>query len=288
MLLAAGPVMDRCRFLVTFNGRRFDVPLLCSRFTCTRLPTQVDAVAHLDLLYPARSLWRERLPSCALSVLEGEILGVARSEDDVPGWMIPQLYFDYVTNGRAEPLRQVFYHNAQDILSMVTLTAYLCRAFADPFGGHLTLGSEFYRLGRIYEGVGMHGMGIRAYDRALRDDLRPHARLSALERIGILYKRMGRWNDAVSLWQQQLGGNSIVPYVELAKYYEHRAQDHRRAQDLVLQALTLVQAPEAGYTPDVRKHLMAELSHRRQRLERKLGRIAPCRPSSPMRSAESS
>ena len=120
MLAAVAEVLAGCRSLVSFNGRRFDVPLLETRLTLSRLPPSASGLPHLDLLYPARRLYRRRLPSCRLASLEAALLGLER-EDDVPGWAIPPLYFDYVRGGRAEPLRAVFRHNALDILSLARL-----------------------------------------------------------------------------------------------------------------------------------------------------------------------
>src|SRR6516165_4511212 len=66
--LAARPV------LLTFNGKTFDWPLLENRFTLTRSIRVPSLAAHLDLLHPARSLWRLRLGSVRLVELERHVL----------------------------------------------------------------------------------------------------------------------------------------------------------------------------------------------------------------------
>ena len=277
MLSTVASMLSRFELLVTFNGLRFDIPILRSRFTCTRLPLSLHGTRHLDLLYPARRLWRDRLSSCSLSVLEEEILEVRRTTEDTPGWLIPQLYFDYLTAGEVEPIGQIFYHNAQDILSLVTLASHLCQVFDDPFGGLLTHGSEFASLGRAYERAGMTERGVTAYQRALSDGLEQDVRFKTLQRLGLLFKRLGRWPEAVAVWQQQLDGRSVSPYVELAKYYEHRARECERAIEIVDRAVELVQSPAAGISLPGNSRLEAELAHRRERLGRKLGRRAKCR-----------
>jgi uncharacterized protein YprB with RNaseH-like and TPR domain len=73
---------------------------------------------HFDLLYPARRLWKRRLESCSLSTVEREILKVIR-DDDVPGYLIPEIYFRYLRTKDARAIKQVFEHNLQDILSLV-------------------------------------------------------------------------------------------------------------------------------------------------------------------------
>ena len=52
-----------CRFdgVVTFNGRRFDLPLLSTRCLMNRQENPVERLQSLDLLYPSRRLWKLRL-----------------------------------------------------------------------------------------------------------------------------------------------------------------------------------------------------------------------------------
>ncbi|MCX7625649.1 MAG: ribonuclease H-like domain-containing protein, partial [Candidatus Sumerlaeaceae bacterium] len=77
--------------LVTFNGAGYDLPLLQARATLNRKRLPLN-LPHLDLLWPARRLWRRRLGSCSLASLERHVLGVRRT-NDVPGAEIPYIYF---------------------------------------------------------------------------------------------------------------------------------------------------------------------------------------------------
>ncbi|MEK6665539.1 MAG: ribonuclease H-like domain-containing protein, partial [candidate division NC10 bacterium] len=104
--------------VVTYNGRGFDLPLLETRFVLSRRPWP-QHLSHLDLLPPARRLWSSRLPDCRLGTIEARVLGLERV-DDVPGALIPSLYFHYLRSRRAEALQPVFEHNRLDVLSLVT------------------------------------------------------------------------------------------------------------------------------------------------------------------------
>jgi uncharacterized protein YprB with RNaseH-like and TPR domain len=106
-----------CQAVVSFNGKAFDAPLLNARFTMHGWHSPLLDMSHIDLLHLARRLWRNRLPKRALIDLEAQILGAQRTEEDVPGWMVPQLYADYLRDGNPQPLKSVFYHNSMDILS---------------------------------------------------------------------------------------------------------------------------------------------------------------------------
>ncbi|MCA9933777.1 MAG: ribonuclease H-like domain-containing protein, partial [Anaerolineales bacterium] len=116
--------------LVTFNGRSFDLPLLDGRYLINRMFSDLLDKPHIDLLHPARRLWRTRLGSCALSSLEKTLLGVHRTQEDIPGWLIPSLYQEYLRSGDARELLRVFYHNQIDMLSMVTLATRMTRLTA--------------------------------------------------------------------------------------------------------------------------------------------------------------
>src|SRR5216684_3472465 len=111
--------------LVTFNGKSFDWPLLENRFTMTRAIAVPKLAAHLDLLHPARALWKLRLGSVRLVELERQVLDAARlgwhRQDDVLAALIPQHYFDYLRGGPAEPLAAVVRHNQMDLRGLAAL-----------------------------------------------------------------------------------------------------------------------------------------------------------------------
>src|SRR5207248_11726453 len=111
--------------LVTFNGKSFDWPLLENRFTMTRSIAVPKLAAHLDLLHPARALWKLRLGSVRLVQLERHVLDAPRlgwhREDDISSAFIPQFYFDYLRGGAPEPLVGVVRHNQMDLRGLAAL-----------------------------------------------------------------------------------------------------------------------------------------------------------------------
>ncbi|PYU03437.1 MAG: hypothetical protein DMG34_13095 [Acidobacteria bacterium] len=111
--------------LVTFNGKTFDWPLLESRYLMTRCIRVPELAAHLDLLHPARAVWKLRLGSVRLVELERHVLDAPRlgwhREDDVPSSLIPQFYFDYLRGRSALPLAGVVRHNGMDLRGLAAL-----------------------------------------------------------------------------------------------------------------------------------------------------------------------
>ncbi len=264
LLLAVAEAVQRRQGVVTFNGRGFDLPILATRYTLARLPQPWSGQVHLDLLLPARRLWRQRLAQCSLSSLEQNVLGVERSFLDIPGWRIPSVYHDYLRGAEAGVLQPVFYHNAHDVLSMVTLATRLARFLHDPWGeGGARHGLEFCALGRLYEQAGQWSQATAAYRAALLLALPAPAREQAWERLAGLLKRQQAWEEAVALWQALVdrpGEHPLYAYVELAKYYEHRCRDPERAEALVRRAV-------AEHGAD-----LADLARRLERLRRKKAR----------------
>ncbi|MBL7064159.1 MAG: ribonuclease H-like domain-containing protein [Anaerolineae bacterium] len=283
MVEALAETLPEFEALVSFNGRGFDVPILENRFILARIPPPTAGVPHLDLLHPARRLWRHRLPSCALTALEREVLGVQREQDDVPGGLIPYLYRDYLRTGDAREMKRVLYHNAVDILSLVTLAAHLGRIFADPWAeaeherNESLSGAEFYGLGRWYEAENKLAEAERAYRVALRlcsgqaigTDHTFDLHAKALRDLGYLLKRAGRRHEAFACWQQLAleTRDDALAHVELAKYFEWHVGDLALAAGWTRTALAQVENWPTGTRRD---DALAELRHRLARLERKI------------------
>jgi len=265
MLTALSERMEDGQAIVTFNGRGFDLPLLQARYVLARLRPAWLALPHLDLLMPARRMWRDRLPSCALSSLEANVLGVQRDQDDVPGHLIPQMYLDYLQTGDASEMPRVMYHNRQDILSMVTLAAQLCQMFADPLTADSTDPADLVSLGKWYDDLNMPAEAERAWRSALQRELPAASRTTALVRLGALLKRQARRSEAVLAWEQlaQVSEWDVTAHVELAKHWEWHAGDVGRAIAWTQAAQQIVATWPRSYARDVTG---AQLAHRLERL----------------------
>lgn len=130
MLTALASAIPRQAWLVTYNGRGFDWPLLVTRFRLARrAPPPHDG--HLDLLPIVRRLFRHRLGDARLRTAEAQLLGLHRV-GDVEGWEIPGHYLAFLRGGPVEPLVDVVRHNDQDVRSLAWLLAHLEGRFADP------------------------------------------------------------------------------------------------------------------------------------------------------------
>ena len=273
-LAEAAAWMSGCTDLVTFNGRSFDVPLLETRYAMRGITAPLAEMRHLDLLPAARRLWSRRLSSCTLVSLEQNILGLER-QDDVPGWLIPNRYFDYQSDGDARPLVGIFNHNALDILSMVSLLRRMDRVCATPTEV-VEHGADWLSLSRLHEGAGDREWLVAACRAALEHELSVAEAHEALVRQSLAAKRAGDWEGATMIWRDMVavgGPSSLFAFEELAKYHEHRVEPAQLEQALE-QATHARQLVESGALVPRRGRLaaLADLDHRIDRLRRRLDR----------------
>jgi uncharacterized protein YprB with RNaseH-like and TPR domain len=267
MLDAVGQFLAPAQALVTFNGKAFDAPLLSTRYRLNHIPVPYEGYAHLDLLPLARRLWRDRLESRALKYLEQHVLGMRRSSEEVPGYEIPWLYFDYLKSGDARPLAGVFYHNAMDVVAMAALLAYVNEVIENPYGGHVEHGLDFVALGKLFEDLGRWEEAARLFEHGLELNLTEADFGVAVKRLSILQKRRGDFNEALRLWESAAANGHIYAHIEMAKYYEHKCRDVKTALQWTRSALEHVD--HADLPAYMRKHWLHEIQHRLTRLERK-------------------
>jgi hypothetical protein len=237
MLRAVGTHLRRLDAFVTFNGARFDLPLLQTRFLLSRQRELLEERPHLDLLTYARRLWYRPLGGYSLALLEQGVLQVERLLD-VPGWLIPSLYVEYLHSGDRSRLEPVFAHNEQDLLSLLALHGVAGEAVAQPERVQITV--DWFGLGRILEQRGDADAALRCYEagRPEESDVRIRRRLAlALARH---YRRRGERERGRGLWEDELAAG-VLPLWEvlerLAMVWEWHLGDPRRALALTERAL---------------------------------------------------
>lgn len=257
--------------LVTFNGKAFDAPVLRTRYIVNGYEVPFSSAAHLDLLPLARRLWRERLESRALSSLETHILKATRTEEDIPGWLIPQMYFDYLRSGDARQLKGIFYHNAMDVVAMAALLNHTVQMLDQPFVFAVEHGLDLIAIGRLYEDLGRLDEAARLYARGVEQEVPEAILYETVRRLSFVQRRRGDVQSAVELWREAAHTRQIYAYVELAKYYEHMMRDYAEAERQTRAALAIVRSP--GYPPETGRRWMKGLEHRLARLETKGKRV---------------
>lgn len=269
MLEALKEQMDNCQAVVTYNGKCFDLPLIMTRFHMNRLRVKGDEPLHLDLLHGSRRLWKKTYGSCALSSLENTVLSFYR-EDDVPGFLIPELYFKYLKNKNFKLLEKVFEHNLYDIISMAALTVKVWSQMEMAETGRIQP-SEYFSLGRIFENNGDFEKALSYYSRAFEGNENPSLKRELLKKLACLNKKNKDFQQANYYWEQLTLISKLdpQPHIELSKYYEHCAGDLQKAYYHSGKAReVLLNRRSSGMGFKVEE--IEEIDHRRRRIEKKM------------------
>jgi tetratricopeptide (TPR) repeat protein len=260
--------LEQAEGFVTFNGRAFDLPLIETRYVIAlRERLRLRSMPHLDLLHMARRLWRRSLPDTRLSTVERQILGVERSQQDVPGAWIPSMYQEYLRSGDASEMARVIYHNTVDILSLVGLASDILERHQDARTASLT-DAEALAIARWHASSGRSTSAETAFQKAVSSpDL--ELKLEALRRYGAELKRQDRKAEALPSWQRwhQLAPEDPRPCIELAMFFEWQAKDLEQARFWAQEALACLSHWPPGWRRD---RAWSEIEHRLLRLARKL------------------
>ncbi|WP_051620970.1 ribonuclease H-like domain-containing protein [Paenibacillus sp. UNC451MF] len=287
--------LEKYPYLVSYNGKTFDWPIIKNRYILNRMPSEPDISGHLDFLYPSRSLWKHTLPSCRLGKVEEERLLVTRHED-VPGSLAPALYFQYLAENDVSVVKGVFIHNELDILSLAGLSVHFSRVIQGKIDWTGMGLEEQYRLGLWFHKIGLESRGEKILDHLcerLFETDNEGAQDEYLLPLAQVYKQQHRYTTACRLWSAYVERKghrstaSLEPYIELAIHYEHREKQLPKALMYAEQALNKAWQRESlrrpqrpakggkrggrGMSPEERKQQaeVADLEKRIQRLQTK-------------------
>lgn len=245
--------LRRCQLVCTFNGASFDLPLLEVRFTMQRMREQYTAPPHVDLLHPARRIWKLRLKKCNLTCLEEAVLGEYRA-DDLPGALVPERYFRFLKTRDFALLDDILRHNVQDIASLAHILHRLLSVHAAPT--FCEQPEDLFSLGRVYEKRGKRERARMCYRAA------DQGNMSALSRARMAetYRRDGDFEHAAEIYRKMVSSRQggAAPLIALAKICEHKKGDIPGAIEYTRRAIIFAAEQENAD--------MAALQKRYQRL----------------------
>jgi uncharacterized protein len=275
--------------LVTFNGKSFDWPLLENRFTMTRSIAVPKLAAHLDLLHPARALWKLRLGSVRLVELERHVIDAPRlgwhRENDVASALIPQYYFDYLRGGPAAPLAGVVRHNQMDLRGLAALFGKINALLSEPAGAANEIASlDLFGLSRFLQRRGEDDRAHSACAQALAMGLPAEFRPKARRELALMAKRRGEHSLAAEIWHEIAGDpqDGVHACEQLAIYYQRHAKDLAKAAEFARLAIAKLQRQRTNSRDPFLTARFARLEkkflQRVARLEKKSRRSSSERP----------
>ena len=276
--------------LVTFNGKTFDWPLLENRFTMTRSIASPKLAAHLDLLHPARAIWKLRIGSVRLIELERQVfdarqLGWQR-DNDVPSALIPQFYFDYLRGGPPAPIAGVVRHNQLDLRGLAALFGKINALLAEESSADMD-SLDLFGLSRFLQRRGATERAHTACSLALDAGLPAAIRPKASRDLALMAKKRGEYERAAEIWRELAADpqDGIHACEQLAIYCERRAKDVVRAKEFVQLGLAKLRRQRAiCRDPYVTARLARQEQKFLNRLARMEHRITPdgCRQIGPL------
>ncbi len=266
LLLDLNELIKDHNYLVSFNGKSFDLPLLETRFVLNRL-NKIEIDFHFDLLHISRRVWNH-LPSCSLGSLEEEILDIYR-RDDIPGSDIPKIYFKFLRKKDPLLVAPVFKHNLIDIVSLVVLLKHLLEVYNNSKSCQLSA-YELYNLGKYWEKKKGLAQSINFYEKAKIKSDKYKLNEDIAKKLSWQYKRNDEWEKAVSIWEEMLENEQgkLFPYIELTKFYEHQQKDFKKAKKYVIIAKDILREKRVLFENYSDKK--EKLDYRLNRLEKKL------------------
>ncbi|EKN69559.1 hypothetical protein BABA_09041 [Neobacillus bataviensis LMG 21833] len=256
------------RTLVTYNGKSFDWPQVKTRHTLVRehVP-KLPEFGHFDLFHAARRLWKHKLDRMKLAIVEKEVLGVERT-DDIPGFLAPMIYFDFIESKKPEGMLGVLKHNEIDILSLVTLYSHL--TFQLHGIDRNQTRPEIYEVGRWFVSLGEKNEAEKVLSK-LTNGKDPTS-YQAKHILAFQHKKERNWENARKLFLEVVDCGEIQmsseALLELAKIHEHRIIDYKLAIVYCQKAIT--QITQSNTPTKWKSHMtLDQFEKRLKRLERK-------------------
>lgn len=247
--------------MVTYNGKAFDWPQVKTRHTLIRehVP-KLPPFGHFDLYHASRRIWKHRLESVKLSIVEKEILAFERI-DDVPGFLAPMIYFDFVERKDPQGMKGILEHNEMDILSLIALYTHL--SFQLLGIDQTQTERESFEVGRWFSYLGETEAAEQVFTKLSVGN--EGEAVKAKHALAFQAKKNKNWQAAVELWLEvEKIGEPIVKAeacIELAKLFEHRFKNVDKAIHYTEKALDVHEGQNV--------RLQDELIKRLSRLQRK-------------------
>lgn len=231
LLLEVALFLKDFESITTFNGKAFDLPLLTSRYRLNLLE-EPDFDLHLDLLHVARRVYKRSFADRSLSSLEEKLLGKPR-KSDIASNLIPDVYFNFLRTNEVSLLGKVIKHNEIDIFSMLKLLSHFVALLQRL--EEIQNPEVLYSISRLYTELKDNDTSIRLMKRALRYTEDISFIFEVKRDLSIIYKRSSMWEKAEKLWTELLSETPFepFPYIELAKFYEHRLRDFKKAKEII-------------------------------------------------------
>lgn len=256
--------------LVTYNGKAFDWPQVKTRHTLIKehVP-KLPSFGHFDLYHGSRRLFKHNMDSVKLINVEKKVLDFERV-DDVPGYLAPMIYFDFIERRDPEGILKVMEHNELDILSLITLYTHLTFQLLEV--SKSSTEQETFEAGRWLEYTGNEKMAKERFEHIVNERVGQHH--ASVHHLALRYKKDKEFDKASALWEGIDDDCPIeikvIVLEELAKIYEHKRKDYDKALEKCLELEELLH--NIGSSGGKKAKRLEQLYNRMNRVRSKIDR----------------
>jgi uncharacterized protein len=257
MLDSAVEFMNLFPYLVTFNGKSFDMPLLRNRLILNRRRAR-EPLLHFDLLHIYRKLLpRDHWKGHSQSAMEQAVLNHFR-ENDISGDKVPQIYFDHVKYGISDQISEVMKHNELDVTGLAFLFLKAIEIYTNKSASTQALRGGIARI--LAKNKRFNEIPDIFNEAEAQEQMNYKDKLL----LAMSFKKMRNYLQAESIYRQILTEYQCpFALLLLLKTLEHQMNKYSEALELLLK-----------HEDTLKKHQSPEkIMSRRKRLERKIGSV---------------
>ncbi len=272
MLSALKQIFKNFEFIISYNGKAFDIPLLSTRYLINKMSDNHLNLPHIDLLFPSRFLYRKDLPNCRLKTIENKVLGIWEDRiGDIDSSLIPYIYFDFLNTKDARILKSVFKHNIIDLISLVTLTAKLA-SYIENYNEINLSYNQIRSLTKIFFLKKNFNDAEKLILRAIQNADNKEDLEECKMWYGFILKKMRKFDDSSKIFEELVLDDTkeIEIYRQVAIYQEHQNKNYQKAINFCNKALKIM---KDEYNIRRRDYYINDINYRLARLYRKSSRI---------------
>ncbi len=257
--------------LISYNGKSFDYYLLKNRFILSRkFSFTLDNLLHFDLLHSGRRMWRKMFSENSLNNLEKQVLKFSRTKEDIPGFMIPEYYKNYLKTHNAKIVEKIFYHNFMDIRSMLGLLIVQMQNLQSILDGNFPRSINYNTMAALVYGIDKE-LSIKLLYHKYNND--QSDRFETLKQIYLYYKKdghRGKFQEILLKMIEEEKEFNYFPFCELSKYFEHILKQPEKALNIIIDAKSHIDNEKKSYNNDLTKEI-DDIIKRMDRLRKKVG-----------------
>jgi len=253
-------------YIVSYNGKSYDMPLLSNRFVLNRVDPGFKKMQHVDIIHMCRRVWKKSLPSCSLKSIETLLLKITRT-GDIPGEFIPQAYFNFINTGIIHDVIRMVDHNLQDIISLALIFDKL-HAISNDFSDLPIDSNALSCLAKIAYETNNHDFYLYFEQKQIVDYPDAFKYWKSL-----FLKRNNDYKNAHILWQDLLTSTEYYFFSveEIAKYYEHKKHDITAAKEIVESAFRRFSLEEEleiqAFEPSIKNRFIKRYHRLQQKID---------------------